>query len=413
MKILLINNHHKPDGGTERYYFDLAELLKSHGHTIAFFSMNDPKNENTKWNKYFVKNINFEKRGFGSMINKFSRMLYSLESKKNIAKLISEFTPDIVHINNIYFYISPSILGEIKKAGIPIIQTVHDYQLISPNVILFFNGKICEVTKPNNYYKAFLNRNIKGSYVASLMAVAASYTQHLFRFYEKYVDFFIFPSKFIKNKFSEYKFAYKNHITMPNFVTSHAISKSNLNNDYVLYFGRINDHKGVSLLIKLASKNPMLKIKLVGRYGDKKIENNLKKYIKTGHKNLEVVDHQTSSNLTKIIDDCRFAVVPSLWYENQPYTILEAFAHGKCVVASKIGGIPEIVDHGKTGLLFNPNSYEEFEKSVLKLWKNNRLANKLGNNGYKYVTKKLNPNIYYKKILAIYKKVIKDNIKRL
>ena len=203
MKILLINNHHRALGGAERYYLGLAKLLKSKGHQVAHFSVVHQKNINSKWKKYFVSYINLRNNGPKNFLKKISRMFYSLEAKHKIGLLLNDFSPDIVHINNIYHFITPSILGEIKKRGIPIVQTVHDYQLISPNSNLYYDGKVCEITKPDSYYKAFFLKQ-NSSYTATFMSILVSYVQHLFKFFEKNVDVFITPSIFMKNKLLQY-----------------------------------------------------------------------------------------------------------------------------------------------------------------------------------------------------------------
>ena len=402
MKILLINSHHKPDGGTERYYFDLSKLLKSKGHKIAYFSMLDLKKEKTIWKRFFVSNIDFDIGGIGSMIRKLGRMFYSWESKKKIAQLLDDFKPDIVHINNIYFYISPSILGEIKKRGIPIVQTVHDYQLISPNIILFYKGRICEITKKHRYYKTFLNRNVKGSYIASLMAVIASYTQHIFRFYERHIDLFIAPSTFMRNKMIEYGIDQNKIVVFPNFVYPPRKYVISSKGKYVFYFGRFNEHKGVLFLLKLAKECPHINIKMMGKYADRNVEIKIKDYLRSGSGNLEVIAHQRRTILNKYIRNSSFVVVPSQWYENQPYSILETFAQGKTVVATNIGGIPEMVQDGKNGLLFEPGNINQFIQKATKLWNDPVLAKKFGQRARNLVSEKYNPELYYKKILVVY-----------
>ena len=396
-------------GGTERYYFDLSDLLTSKGHEVAYFSMLDTGNEKTKWKKYFVDNMDFSKRGGVNFFQKIKRMLYSLEAKSKIGNVLDDFKPDIVHINNIYYYISPSILGEIKKRGIPIVQTVHDYQLMSPNVILFFKGSVCEITKKHKYYKALFDRKTKGYYMASIMAVITSYIQYIFKFYERHIDLFITPSNFLKNKLVEYDFNSKKIIVLPNFINhSNSINiQPSSGKKYLLYFGRIAEHKGVLLLLRLAKDYPEIKIKMIGKYADKKIEFKIKDYLKKGSGNLEIIKLQNKYNLYNWIKNSNFVVVPSLWFETQSYSVMESFALGKTVVASRIGGIPEFVRDGKTGYLFNPNNYDEFKNKIFNLWNNDRLTEKMGREALKFVTKKHNANNYYRRLMKIYNRLLR------
>lgn len=405
MKILQINSHHKLIGGTERCYLELSDLLRKKGHQVANFSLLDSKNYPSKWEKYFLGELNFGKNDYKSFIKKVSRMFYSLEAKKKINLILDDFGPDIVHIHNIYYYISPSILTEIKKRGIPIIQTVHDYQLISPNVNFFHDGKICEVTKTNKFYKAVFHKCVKSSYLASLMAAIASYIQHIFRLYERHVEYFITPSKFMGKKLIEYGFDPKKIIHLPNFTkfSPSLTPKRQSKEKYVLYFGRLDEQKGVMFLLEVAKNLPQVKFRMIGKYPDEKTKIKIKSFLsKHSIKNVTMSKHQETGRLQQSIAGSLFVVVPSLWLENMPNTVLESYAFGKPVVASDIGGIPEIVKDKKTGLLFNPGDSNDLAGKIRLLWNNPELAGKLGREGLKTVKNKFNPEVHYKKIMTIY-----------
>jgi glycosyltransferase involved in cell wall biosynthesis len=413
MKILLVNNYHFLDGGAERYYFSLAKMLRSEGHKVAYFSMKSKRNRRTRWEKYFVSEIDLNKTNLKGTVRKMLRMIYCWESKRMIKKILDDFKPDIVHINNIHYYISPSILPEIKKRKIPIVQTVHDYQLISPNLILFANGQICEITKPNKYYKAVLSRNIKGPYVASLIAVCASYFQHIFSLYEKTVSVFILPSTFMGKKLKEYKFNYNKIVKLPNFVIKtkkYNSAGGKLNKRYVLYFGRLSEHKGIMTTVKVAKELPDVRFKLIGNFVDKSFEKRIKKYLSENKiKNVSIVKHQSPSKLKKSISEASFVIVPSKWYENQPFSIMESYAEGRTVIASNIGGIPEIVIHGKTGLLFKPNDIVDFEQKILSLWNNPIKTLSMGNYAKSFVEREFSSKNHYSKLIKIYRTLINEN----
>lgn len=400
MRILLINNHHYPAGGTERYYFELAELLKGHGHVVAFFSMKDKRNKKSKWQKYFVSQIDFETPGISGFLKNIYRMFYSIEAQFKIQNIISQFKPDLVHINNIYFFISPSILGVIKKNNIPIVQTVHDYHLISPNPAMFANGKIDESTKGGKYYKTILSRGIKGSLVGSIEAVVSMYVQEIFKLYKKHVDVFICPSRFMRNKLIEYGYEPQKLIYLPNPIKIPKTKKTELNN-YILYFGHININKGADMVLRLARKNPHLKIRIYGNADDRVLWKEAKTLARQ-NKNLKIYPHSDTQTILNAIKGCRFVVVPSKWYENQPYTVMESYSLSKCVIASRTGGIPEIVINNKTGYLFANGNYGDFEKKVLSLWENKLLAEKMGKEGKKFAVNKFDENKYVNKLVSIY-----------
>lgn len=405
MKILLVNSHHKPEGGTERYYFNLAKLLRANGHTIAFFSMKDSSNKKTVWSKYFVTNFRFGKGRHNNPIKTAFRIFFSFEAKRKMAALLDRFKPDIVHINNITYFITPSILGEIKKRKIPILMTVHDYQILSPNPILFADKKVSD-TSNGDYLKVFFKKEIKHSYYASLLAVVAFYIQHIFQFYKRYVDLFICPSIFMKNKLIECGFDKKRIIYLPNFMDPQIRESMQKNaKKYALFFGRINMNKGVGLLLKLAKKNPKLYIKIIGNWDDVKLKQKISSYLTTKEANIDMINYQNESSLYRYISQCEFVIVPSLWYENQPYSIMEAYAFDKAVLASKIGGIPEIVKDGVTGYLFDPDNFASLKRKASAMWKNNKLTLKLGENARSYLENNFDSNYYYLNIIAQYKKL--------
>ncbi len=397
-------------GGTERYYFDLGNLLESNGHKVAYFSMQDKNNLPSVWNKYFVSYVDITKTGFKNSIKKLMRMPYSIEARFKIGKLLNDFKPDIVHINNIYLFISPSILGEIKRRGIPIVQTIHDYQLISPVSNLYYKGQICEITKKHKYYKALANRK-SGLYMTTLLSVASAYSQYLFKFFERNVDFFITPSKFLQKKLAEYDFTPRNITYIPNFTSFPLSTKNKKRGGYVLFFGRIDEAKGVMFLLEVIKKLPKIKFVYLGNFANSKLKKEIMNFIKDNKlKNIKIKSHLDAGKLRKVVLNSRFTITPSLWYENQPYTVIESYSCGKAVIGSKIGGIPEIIKSGKTGLLFKPGNTVDCAAKITTLWNNSKLLQKFGKNTMKEY-KKYAPGTYYKKLMIIYKKVISSSNK--
>lgn len=391
-------------GGAERYFFDLGNLLESKGHDVACFSTSAKGNQKSIWDKYFIQKLDFNKKSFKNSINKFPKIFYSFEAKQKISLLLDKFKPDIVHLQNIYYYISPSILSEITKREIPIIQTVHDYQLISPSVVMYHDGAICEITKKTKFYKAILHKCVKCSYLATLMSVITLYFQNINNFYEKSINIFITPSVFMKQKLAEHGFDKNKIINLNNFVEISKMSlRKTFKEKYVLYFGRLCEAKGIFFLLGAAKELSNIKFKIAGNFEDESVKTKVFEIIREKKiKNVEFLGFKTESELRKTISQSLFVVVPSLWYENQPYSILESFAQGKTIVASDIGGIPEIVKNKKTGLLFSPGDSNDLAGKIRLLWNNPELAGKLGREGLKTVKNKFNPEVHYKEIMTIY-----------
>lgn len=396
-------------GGAERYLFNLGSLLKSRGHRVAYFSTKDKGNQKTKWDKHFIEKLDFKTKSLENSMNKFPRMFYSTEAKQKISLLLDKFKPDVVHLQNIYYYISPSILSEIKKREIPIVQTVHDYQLISPSVIMYHDGEICEVCKKNRYYKALFHKCVKKSYIATLMSVVTLYFQRINNFYINGIDIFITPSLFTKRKLIEYGLPKNKIVQINNFLfKQEGIKFKSFPKKYVLYFGRICEAKGIFTLLEAALKLPRINFKVAGDFEDENVKlDTLNKINEKNIKNIEILDFKSDTELKKVISQSLFVIVPSLWYENQPYSVLESFALGRPVVASNIGGIPELVHSGKNGILFKPGDAGDLAKAIEKLWKNHSLRERLGKNAQRLMLERHSANVHYQKVVAIYRSLAK------
>lgn len=399
VKILLINKYHHLVGGAERYYFDLASLLTKKGHEVAFFSMEHQKNRGSSWNKYFVSNIYFKDINIKKGINIFSRMLYSREARQKISLLLDVFRPDIVHIHNIYYHISPSILFELKKRNIPVVYTVHDYHLLTPNVTFFHNGSLCHISLKNKLYKSVFHKCVQNSHLASLATSICLYIHDALRVYQNNVDIFISPSRFMKKQLAEITYNADKIVYLPNFIeTTSDTGFSELNASYVLFMGDGSDKKGLAVVIEAAKRLPFVRFRVAGR------ETSEQAYRKTGLKNIKFLGFLSKRKLAEVVSESAFIIVPSLWYENQPYSILESFAHAKPVIASNIGGIPELVKNGKNGFLFEPGNVDACVDRIKLLWRNQALIQKLGKAAKKLAKERFSPESHYKELMKTYRK---------
>jgi len=368
--------------------------------------MDHPRNYKTKWSKYFVSNASFTKPRFGRSINLFSRMIYSRESRSRIARLLDDFQPDIAHLHQIYHHISPSILLELKKRKIPIVHTVGDFHLISPHHNnLFHQDHICEVSKPHKYYQTVIHKCIKNSYLASFAESLEQYFHYFLKIYQNNIDLFISPSEFMTTKLVEYGIPSQRIKILPYFVDYRKYHQSRKIGSYILYFGRLSEEKGLKFLVENVGRLPNVKLIIAGE-GPLGIE--LKNMIKVNKfRNIEIrSEFIPESDLKKIISECRFIVYPSQSYEIFGISLLEAYASGKPVLASRIGALPEIVKNGETGLLFEVNNHDQFRKKLLKLWQNPKLLKLMGRNGRMLVEKKFSPELHYSQLKEIYQEII-------
>lgn len=406
LKILQVTNFCHMIGGGSRYFFEVSKLLRSKGHQVAYFCMDDKKNIKTKWSKYFVRNIPMENRSLVDNFRLFCRTIYSLEAQNKISRLLDDFKPDIVHLHDFYHYISPSILIEFKKRNIPMVMTVHDYHLISPNRNMFHNGRICEISKPERFYKSANHKCVGNSYLLSLVETIEKYFWSITNWHRKYIDYFISPSNFMKSKIIEYGYNRKKNILMSLFVKRNKFNKKSNKNNYILYFGRISPEKGLKILIHSMSILPHIPLKIVGRGLQQTELMNLNHKLK--NRNVKFLGYKSGSELKELISNCKFSVLPSIWFDVAPISILESFAFGKPIVASNIGGISELVKDRYNGFLVTPGNIMDLSNKISELWENESFSQKLGMNARSFVEKNFSPEEHYKNLMEIYRLSLRE-----
>lgn len=404
MKILQINKFYYRRRGAETYLLDLIDLLEKQGHEVAVFAMEHPENLPSPYSKYFVSNVNYDHPNLKAA----GRMLWSREAQSKLEELLTVFKPDVAHIHNIYHQISPSILETLKRHHIPIVQTLHDYKLICPNYELFTQGSPCERCKGHNYYNAVKYKCLKNSRAMSALAMTEMYLHKFKQVYEKNVDCFISPSQFLKNKIVDWKENVKRIEVLPNFIETRTDMPWHVptGTPYLLYAGALSDIKGVRLLLDNFQNNHYnctLHLAGAGPLGEQ-VEAAAK-----SNKNIVYLGRLSKEVLYQQIAGAAAVLVPSIYYENFPYSVLEAFAQGKPVIGSNLGGIPELVQPGKTGWLFNPQKVngqpETLTSTIQQALSDETLLNTYGNNARQLVAT-LSPQLHYERLLEIYQSVI-------
>jgi glycosyltransferase involved in cell wall biosynthesis len=376
MKILQVNKFYYPKDGVSNYLLALEEKLKELGHEVRVFTMDNPKNIPSPDQKYFVSYLSFDDNRPLNIWHSFTRIFYSREAKHKFQSLIDDFHPDIIHIHNIYHQISPSILSVALKNKIPVVMHLHDYKLICPNYKLFTKGAVCKRCRGGKYYNCLLNKCLKDSYLKSLGGSLEMYFHHkIWKIYEKGIKLFIAPSEFMKKTCEEFGWPEKKIICLKNFfkapITNGQVLNYNELGDYLLYFGRLAKEKGVDVLLKALAKTDE-KLKIAGEGPAEKQLNDLSASLnlKTGTgERVEFLGFKSGEELEYLIRYAKAVIIPSVWLENMPLNLLESLAQGKIIIASNIGGIPEIIKNGKNGFLFTPGDAGDLADKINNLEK--------------------------------------------
>lgn len=410
MKVLMANTFHYYRGGDCAYTFQATKLLQQMGHRVVHFAMRHPLNLSSRYSEFFVDEIDLlkelEKNRLQSGVRVLARAIYSNKSKQKLSQLLNRYPVDIAHIQNIHGHITPSILHTLRARSIPIIWTLHDYFPICPNSTLFSRDKVCEACKGGRFYNVAIKKCRKESLAASLVVMLEEYVDRLLGLM-KLVDSFIAPSDFLRNKMIEYGFPVHKVIHIPNFVDTKNI-KPSLNHDgYILYSGRLSYEKGLQTLIKGILLRDSAKLLISG---DGPLRRQLETVVdRTAKGKVKFLGHIGREKLRELIDGALFVVLPSEWYENFPYSILEAFASAKPVVGSRIGGIPQLIRAGETGLLFEPGDAHDLAEKIQWMVERPKEREEMGRRARELVEKEYNPELHYKRLMGVYRAALKKH----
>lgn len=356
----MVNKFLYPRGGCETYMLNLAEELKAQGHEVEYFGMYDEKNTVGNSAGLYTTNMDFHSKGLSRFLYPF-KIIYSREAKRKIGKVLDDFKPDIVHLNNINFQLTPSVIYAVKKRNIPLVQTVHDYQMICPNHLLYsFNEtKPCERCISGSKLNCFKHSCIHGSKIKSLIGAIEAKLYSILKTYKK-VDLYVCPSKFLENKLLSASDIYKDKtFTIHNFIEKKPIpEKSAATKPYVAFASRLSKEKGVDLLAEAAKLLPDYSFVVAGNGPDDECLKNIP--------NVEMKGFLTGDELVSLIVNAKLMILPSVWYENCPLNILETHSFGVPVITMNSGGMAELVDDGKTGVLVDEPTSQAIAEAVKK-----------------------------------------------
>lgn len=365
MKVLMINKFLYPNGGSETYIFKIGEWLEKNGHEVQYFGMEHAgRCVGNRVNAY-TSDMDFHG---GSILSKLTypiKTIYSSEARKQIRKVLDDFKPDVCHINNFNYQLTPSIILEIKKwnKNCRIVFTAHDYQLVCPNHMCNNPNthENCEKCLGGHFMNCTKGKCIHGSTAKSAIGAMEAMLWNGNGVYKNF-DKIICCSEFLKKKMDTNPVFAERTIALHNFVEK-VENKDVEKKDYVLYFGRFSEEKGIGTLIQAAKELPDVQFIFAGTGP---LESEI-----SGVKNIKNVGFQKGEALERLIREAKFSVYPSEWYENCPFSVMESQMYGTPVLGANIGGIPELIRVGETGELFESGNKEEL-KSKIKEMSNKR-----------------------------------------
>ena len=404
MRVLQIQTYHYFRGGDSTYMFNLSRLLEERGHEVVHFAMRHPENLPSPYADHFVREIDYPsllaRPTPAALVRVLGRSIYSAEARSRIERLIAETKPDIAHIHNIHAHLTTSILAPLEKAGIPVVWTLHDYKLICPSSDFLSRGEICERCVPNRFHHVLLRRCKRGSLGASLVAMLISLYDRATRVPSR-IGRFIAPSRFLERKMIEGGFDRGRITSIPNFVYMEERG-TEPDGDYYCYIGRLSREKGVDILIGAAKRLGRGRLLILGDGPERPA---LERLAGEGA-GIEFLGRWPADEVKATLRCAQFVVLPSRWYENLPFAVMEAFEAGKPVVASDIGGIPEMVEDGVNGLLFPVGDEEALARHIGYLLDSPSIRGEMGRRGREKAEQLYSPGYHYERIMEVYRKLL-------
>ena len=360
MKILMVNNYHYARGGAETVMFEETEALRRCGHDVATYSTRHPRNAPSQLEAYFPSVPLLGEMSLAEKTRHAPRLVSNSDVRRSFLGALDAFQPDVVHFHNIYGRLTPVVVEASRERGIPSVLTAHDYKLLCSSYLRLNEGKPCSSCSYGYYLPALWRRCHKGSRLYSILYGIESTINALKGRYDG-VSAFVCPSRFMLESFALKGISRSRLRLLPNFV-SIGPGPEKPPGRYLLYAGRLASEKGVPTLLEaMDGLDVTLKIAGDGPEGPRLREIVAGSALRS---RVQFVGHCDRDALRQLISGALFTIVPSEWFENAPMAVLESFALGKPVVGADIGGIPELVLDGRTGVLFPPGDAARLRAAI-------------------------------------------------
>jgi len=366
LKVLMINKFLYPNGGSETYIFKLGEVLKRMGHDVEYFGMeHEGRIVGNSVNAY-TKDMDFHNATTLEKLSYPIRTIYSSEARKKIRKVLDAFNPDVCHLNNFNYQLTPSIIVEIDKwrnetgHACKIVYTAHDFQLVCPNHMCFnpVTKQNCTKCIGGHFKNCKTDRCIHGSGLKSMLGTMEANYWNRRNIYKK-IDSIICCSEFMKKRLDTNPVLASKTVAMHNFIQELPVGPME-KEDYVLYFGRYSYEKGTANMIEACRRLPEINFVFAGK-GD--YEADLDKL-----PNVKNVGFKSGEELYSIVSKALFSVCPSILNENCSYSVMESLTLRTPVLGSDKGGIPELIKDGQTGRIFDGESIDDLTLKISEMW---------------------------------------------
>ncbi len=391
MRVLAVHNYYRNRGGEARTLREEKKAMEAHGHKVRLYTRDNREISDSRLLQLWQLAVN---------------VFFSIKTYREVIKLIHRFAPDVVHIHNVFPLISPSVFFAVKRCRIPMVQTLHNYRLGCPNgLFLDPEGAVCEKCLSGNVFHAVSKKCLHGNFWQSL-AVALSLGLHRMLGTFRKVDVFISPSRFLKEKMMEAGIPEEKIRVKPHFMDTKNMSRSLTYEPYAVFMGRLSREKGVMTLLQVFKRRKDLGLKIIG---EGPLLDEARRFIdENGLSHVECLGYISSEERFDILKRAAFMLFPSLHYENFPYVLMESLSLGVPVIASSIGGVPELIEDKQNGLLCSPGSVEDLNNRIDMLLRDPSLLEKMRKQAWEKAGVSFNEKKGYRELMNIYRAAMKD-----
>jgi glycosyltransferase involved in cell wall biosynthesis len=402
MRIAMANNYYYIRGGAERVLFEEKKILEAHGHQVPVFSQAHPQNEISEFSNYYIPFKDWRNISRFQKVPMALNIMYDRRMARGFNRFLEATDSNIVHAHNIYGGLTTSVLDTAQRNGVPVVMTLHDYKLICPSYAMLNRGAVCEDCNGGHFIHCLLNTCHKESLTASCVYCIESYLNKWLHKYDT-IRYFICPSKFSLRKHADHGINRDRLLHIPNFVNTAEHKPSHKEGGYALFVGRLSKEKGILTLLN-ASEHLDVPVRIVGDGPLKAEYEDITRDKKMTHVIFE--GYKTGEDLKKLYENAAFLILPSECYENAPMTILEAYACGKPVIGASMGGIPEMIEHGKTGMLFEMGDAERLAECILNLWMDKSRRQQMGHAAREKVEREYSAEAHYEHLMKVYRTLL-------
>jgi glycosyltransferase involved in cell wall biosynthesis len=400
MRIVLANNYYYLRGGSERVLYDDRDALVAAGHEVLPFAPRDERNDPAASAAYFPTVTDHTKAGGAGAFKAASNVIYSRTVGRAFAAFLDDFRPDLIHCHNIYGRLTTAVLDEARRRGVPVVLTVHDLKLVCPAYLGLRQGKPCMLCKDGGYWRCVRYKCHKQSSAASLVYAIEAYFNRSTRKYDA-VSQFLCPSRFMQQALIDAGIQAERAVYLPNALESARYAPCFEPGDYVLYAGRISAEKGILTLLEAVERTGIpLRIAGAGP-----LDVLVRSRIAERQLPVQMEGYCSGERLADLYRRAAFVVIPSEWYENASMSALEAFAYGKPVLASRIGGNPELIVASESGCLFTPGDANELTSAASSMWANRTDLVRMGQRARSLIEQKFAQEKRLTNMLEIYRGV--------